>query len=145
MFSVNQWYFLQFFKIFTGIPSGPVAFLGFKDLIIIYIYSTFAVGKSNFRVSFWLHSIFACRLGKIREKRKDSFNQGRARILKSKTSQKSKGRKQTTFLSIDESDRPKKGNKSIRNKKQKKGKTRDFLIIKWYNIFLFFLKQLKFW
>ena len=28
--------FLAIFKIFTGIPSGPVAFLGFKDLSYLY-------------------------------------------------------------------------------------------------------------
>ena len=44
--------FLAIFKIFTGIPSGPVAFLGFKDLIILFISLIFAVGKSKFRVSF---------------------------------------------------------------------------------------------
>ena len=40
--------FLAIFKILTGI----VAFLGFKDLIMLFISSTFAVGKSKFRVSF---------------------------------------------------------------------------------------------
>ena len=39
--------FLAIFKIFTGIPSGPVAFLGLKDLIILFISSTFAVRKSK--------------------------------------------------------------------------------------------------
>ena len=42
--------FLAVFKIFTGTPSDPVAFLGFKDLIILFISSIFAVGKSKFRV-----------------------------------------------------------------------------------------------
>ena len=49
---------LAIFKIFTGIPSSPVAFLGLKDFIISFISSTFAVVKSKFRVSFWLHLIF---------------------------------------------------------------------------------------
>ena len=44
--------YLAIFKIFTGIPSGPVAFLVFKDLIILFISSTSDVGKSKFRVSF---------------------------------------------------------------------------------------------
>ena len=44
--------FLAILKIFTGILSGPVAFLGFKDLIILFISLIFAVGKSKFRVSF---------------------------------------------------------------------------------------------
>ena len=44
--------FLATFKNFTGMPSVPVVFLGFKDLIILPISSTFAVGKSKFRVSF---------------------------------------------------------------------------------------------
>ena len=44
--------FLAIFKILTGMPSGPVAFLGFINLIISFISSTFAVGKSKFRVSF---------------------------------------------------------------------------------------------
>ena len=44
--------FLAIFKTFTGIPSGPVAFLGFKDSIILFISLTFAFGKSNFRASF---------------------------------------------------------------------------------------------
>ena len=44
--------FLAMFKTFTGIPSGPMAFLGFKDLIILFISLTFAVGKSKFRISF---------------------------------------------------------------------------------------------
>ena len=44
--------FLAIFKILTGIPFGPVAFLGFEDLIILFISSTFAVGKSKFRVLF---------------------------------------------------------------------------------------------
>ena len=42
--------FLVIFKIFTGMPSGPVAFLGFKDLIILFISSFFAVEKSKFRM-----------------------------------------------------------------------------------------------
>ena len=42
--------FLSIFKTFTS--SGPVAFLGFEDFIILFISSTFAVGKSKFRVSF---------------------------------------------------------------------------------------------
>ena len=42
--------FLAIFKIFTGILSGPVAFLEFKNLIILFISLTFAVGKSKFRV-----------------------------------------------------------------------------------------------
>ena len=46
--------FLAIFKIFAEIPSAAVAFLGFKDLITIFISSTFAVGKSKFRVSFRL-------------------------------------------------------------------------------------------
>ena len=50
--------FFAIFKIFTGILSDPVAFLGFKDLIILFISSNFAVGKSKFRVSFWLYLIF---------------------------------------------------------------------------------------
>ena len=29
--------FVAVFKIFTGIPSGPVAFLGYKELIILFI------------------------------------------------------------------------------------------------------------
>ena len=51
--------FLGILKIFTGISPGiSVAFLGLKDLIILFISLTFAVGKSKFRVSFWLHLIF---------------------------------------------------------------------------------------
>ena len=44
--------FLTIFKILTGISSGPAAFLGFKDIIILFIFSTIDVGKSKFRVSF---------------------------------------------------------------------------------------------
>ena len=44
--------FLAIIKIFNGIQPGPVVFLGFKDLIILFIFSTFAVGQSKFRVSF---------------------------------------------------------------------------------------------
>ena len=29
--------FVAVFKIFTGIPSGPVAFLGYKEMIILFI------------------------------------------------------------------------------------------------------------
>ena len=50
--------FLAIFKICTGLTSGQVPFLGFKDLIILFISWTFAVGKSKFRVSFWLHLIY---------------------------------------------------------------------------------------
>ena len=44
--------FLVIFKIFTGTPSGPVAFLRCEGLIILFISSTFAIGKSKFRVLF---------------------------------------------------------------------------------------------
>ena len=39
--------FLGTFKILTGIPSVPVTFLGFKDLIILFTSVTFAVGNQN--------------------------------------------------------------------------------------------------
>ena len=42
--------FLAILKIFTGKLSGPVAFLGFKNLVILFIFLFFAVGKSKFRV-----------------------------------------------------------------------------------------------
>ena len=44
--------FLAIFKTFAGIPSGPVAFLGFKDLIILFISSTFAVESQNLEFHF---------------------------------------------------------------------------------------------
>ena len=45
------------FMILMGMPSGPVAFLGSKDLIILFISSTFASVNSNVKFLFWLFLI----------------------------------------------------------------------------------------
>ena len=44
--------FLTTFKIFTGILSGPVAFLGFKDLIISFILQLLLLENQNLEFHF---------------------------------------------------------------------------------------------
>ena len=50
------------FKTFMGIPSGPVAFLGFKDFMIRLISSTVGFGKSK-EIEFIEHSLILIMLG----------------------------------------------------------------------------------
>ena len=54
--------FEAYLKTFIGIPSGPAAFLGFKDFMIRLISSTVGFGKSK-GIEFIEHSLILIMLG----------------------------------------------------------------------------------